>query len=190
MATVAALSVRALRLCSILWLVAVSAACRDGADVRGPFSGRIVDADTGQPIKGAVVVVAWTHLMTYFEGGRREVDSRETITDRQGRWDIPERITPPWEGGLAGVLRRFYVFAAGYDVVDSSGTPSDEYQLTRASRVTTMRRLATPHARCDGLTYVSGQMSADTAGRSPRFMVAIAGERARLRCSEQQRSQP
>ncbi len=190
MATVAALSVRALRLCSILWLVAVSAACRDGADVRGPFSGRIVDADTGQPIKGAVVVVAWTHLMTYFEGGRREVDSRETITDRQGRWDIPERITPPWEGGLAGVRRKFYVFAAGYDVVDSSGTPSNEEPPQRTSIVTTMRQLRSRDERCKSLPYVSIHMSADTAGRSPRFSTAIARERAQLRCNQREGSQP
>lgn len=190
MATVAILRVPALRLCSVLWLVAVSTACRNGADVRGPFSGRIVDADTGQPIEGAVVVVAWTHLMNYFEGGRREVDSRETITDRQGRWDIPERVTPPWEGGLAGVLRRFYVFAIEHDVVDASGTPFDEYLPQRTSTVTTMRRLTSRDERCRRLPFVSIQMSADTAGRSPRFRAALQRERIEMACDERERSQP
>lgn len=186
----AILRARALRLCVILWLVAVSTACRNGADVRGPFSGRIVDADTGQPIEGAVVVVVWTHLMNYFEGGRREVDSRETITDSQGRWDIPVRITLPWEGGLAGVLRRFYVLAAGYEVVDSSGTPSDEYVPKRASTITTMRQLATLEERCRSLMFMGIQMSVDTAARSPRFRSALTRERAAVPCSAVERSQP
>ncbi|MBI2185531.1 MAG: hypothetical protein HYX77_04805 [Acidobacteria bacterium] len=163
-------------------LTMTTAAC-NGPDVRGPFEGRIVDAETGAPIEGAVVVVAWTHLMNWFEGGRREVDARETVTDAQGRWQIPERPTPIWEGGIAGVRRRFYVFAPGYDVVDPAGTPRDEY-AERESTVTMMRRLGTKEERCRVLTYAPLHMSAETAGRSPTFTAAIARERLELRCNE------
>jgi len=153
----------------------------NGPDVRGPFEGRIVDAETGAPIEGAHVVVVWTHLMNYFEGGRREVDARETITDADGRWRIPERPTPFWEGGLAGVRRRFYVFAPGYDVADPAGTPRDEY-LDRQSTVTTMRRLATREERCKAVPFVASTMSLAATERSPQFQEALERERLSLDC--------
>lgn len=170
------------RLAMFVFLAAMTAAC-NGPDVRGPFEGQIVDAADGTPIEGAVVVVVWTHLMNYFEGGRREVDARETVTDAEGRWRIPERRTPFWEGGIAGVRRRFYVFAPEYDVVDPGGTPRDQY-AQRESVITTMRRAATKEERCKTLTYVAVQMSADTAARAPSFTALMARERAELRCNE------
>jgi hypothetical protein len=155
----------------------------NGPDVRGPFEGQIVDAETGAPIAGAHVVVVWTHLMNYFEGGRREVDARETVTDAQGRWRIPERPTPLWEGGIAGVRRRFYVFAPGYAIADPAGTPRDDF-AERESTLTRMRRATSKEERCRVLTYAPLHMSADTAGRSPRFTAATARERTELRCNE------
>ena len=167
---------------AVVLLATVTAGC-NGPDVRGPFEGQVLDAWTGEPVEGAVVVVVWTHLMNYFEGGRREIDAREAVTDAQGRWRIPERPTPLWEGGIAGVRRRFYVFAPGYDVADPAGTPRDQY-ASRESTVTTMRRLATREERCRTLTYAPIQMSADTAGRSPNYTAVIARERVELRCNE------
>lgn len=161
-------------------LGSVTAAC-NGPDVRGPFEGRIVDADTGAAIEGAHVVVVWTHLVNWFEGGRREVDARETVTDAQGRWSIPERPTPFWEGGIAGVRRRFYVFAPGYDVADPAGTPRDQY-ASRESIVTTMRRLRTREEQCKVLPFVASSMSLAGAERSPRFQDALERERVALSC--------
>lgn len=172
-----------------LLLTVLTAACQNGPDVRGPFQGQIVDAESGKPIEGAVVVVVWTHLMNYFEGGRREVDAREAVTDAQGRWEIPERPTPFWEGGIAGVRRRFYVFAPGYEIEDPAGTPRDQY-APRESTVTTMRRLTTREERCKLLPLASGLMSADTASKSPRYGEAIARERAELRCSDLREGRP
>lgn len=168
--------------CLTLLLFAVLATgCQNGPDVRGPFEGQIVDAADGKPIEGAVVVVVWTHLMNYFEGGRREVDAREAMTDAQGRWHIPERPTPLWEGGIAGVRRRFYVFAPGYEVQDPAGTPRDQY-APRESAITTMRGLTTREERCRSLPFVASSMSAVAAGKSPRFREAIARERTALDC--------
>ena len=171
------------RLFGVVLLAVASAGC-NGPDVRGPFEGQIVDAADGKPIEGAVVVVVWTHLMNYFEGGRREVDARETVTDAQGRWQIPQRPTPFWEGGIAGVRRRFYVFAPGYDVANPAGTPRDQY-AERESIVTTMRRLATREERCKTLPFVASSMSITAATKSPIFREAISEERMSLDCNNQ-----
>lgn len=173
----------------VLLLAALTAACQNGPDVRGPFEGQIVDAEGGNPIEGAVVVVVWTHVMNYFEGGRREVDAREAVTDAEGRWEIPERPTPLWEGGIAGVRRRFYVFAPGYEVQDPAGTPRDQY-APRESTITTMRRLATREERCSILPLASGMMSGETASKSPRYTEATTRERAELRCGALKEDRP
>lgn len=164
-------------------LVVLLAGCRHGPDVEGPFRGQIVEAETERPIEGAVVVVAWTHLMNWFEGGRREVDAREAVTDSQGRWEIPARARSFWEGGVAGVGTRFYMFAPGYEAVEDRVIPAGG-QERREPTVTLMRRLATREQRCARLPYVSGVMSSVTAARSPHFVNAIARERLSARCSE------
>ncbi|OFW01898.1 MAG: hypothetical protein A3I61_02600 [Acidobacteria bacterium RIFCSPLOWO2_02_FULL_68_18] len=171
-----------LRRCvAVLLLAMVTAGCQNGPDVRGPFEGQIVEAETGKPIEGAIVVVVWTHLMNYFEGGRDEIDARETVTDAEGKWRIPERPTPIWEGGIAGVRRRFYVFAPGYDVQDPAGTPRDQY-APREAKVTTLRRLITREERCEALPFVASTMSVAAVGKSPRFREAIARDRDTLGC--------
>jgi hypothetical protein len=170
-----------LTLVMLALVVAVLILTSNGPDVRGPFEGRIVDAETGAPIAGAHVVVVWTHLMNYFEGGRREVDARETVTDAQGHWQIPERSTPFWEGGLAGVRRRFYVFAPGYKIIEPGGTPWNP-DAPLESTVTTMERLATPEQRCRNLTFLMPSV-ADNVKRLPRFLAAWETE-LRTQCQE------
>jgi hypothetical protein len=167
-------------------LAVLASGCRYGPDVRGPFQGEIVDADTGQPIEGAVVVVAWTHLMNYFEGGDREVDAREAVTNAQGRWEIPARPMPPWEGGIAGTLRRFYVFAPGYEVIDRRGTPSDQYQRQRETTVTTMRRLTTREARCKVAYAASVLPRVQSHQNLQRYVVTLERERSALKCTFQE----
>lgn len=170
-------------------LAALSIACQNGPDVRGPFNGQILDADTRRPIQGAIVVVVWTHVMNYFEGGRREVDAREAVTDAQGRWVIPERPTPLWEGGPAGVRRRFYVFAPGFDLVNSGGTPSGQ-DTERESTVTTMRRLGTREQRCKVVHAPSVLPTIQSHDRIRAYAAAIERERQALRCDVSEIGRP
>jgi len=56
----------------------------------GPFYGRVVDADTAQPLVGAAVVAVW-----YWEGpgaghpAERLHDAREVTTDAEGAFTLP-----------------------------------------------------------------------------------------------------
>lgn len=56
----------------------------------GPWRGRVIDADTKEPISGAVIVTVWERRYdcgfnnpTYFQ------EARETLTDKEGKFEIP-----------------------------------------------------------------------------------------------------
>src|SRR5207244_11968311 len=52
----------------------------------GSYRGRVVDAQTGQPIPDAVVVILWQRLDDQIEGVRRLVTAQETLTDSKGEF--------------------------------------------------------------------------------------------------------
>jgi hypothetical protein len=53
------------------------------------FSGKVIDADTGEPIEGAVVVASWIEAWPGIAGeGSRLKDVKETLTDKSGSWSI------------------------------------------------------------------------------------------------------
>jgi hypothetical protein len=56
----------------------------------GPYHGRVVEAMTGEPLAGAVILVRF-ETCTYQEGEivNRFADAVETVTDRKGDFSIP-----------------------------------------------------------------------------------------------------
>lgn len=58
------------------------------------FKGRILDAETKEPIQGAVVVAVYnTHLYGIGDSGTSEIGVRETLTDEKGEFHIPSYFT-------------------------------------------------------------------------------------------------
>jgi hypothetical protein len=76
---------------------AVAQAPAEGADEQwGPFRGRVVDADTGEPIPGAVAVVIWLRVIpTPIQAHHEFFDARMAVSGRDGTFEIPRR-SPPW----------------------------------------------------------------------------------------------
>ena len=54
------------------------------------YKGKVIDADTKEPIEGAVVVAIWTRDVKYFPSGSRGIfkKARETLTDKNGEFSI------------------------------------------------------------------------------------------------------
>jgi hypothetical protein len=77
----------------LIWASSVQMA--EAKNYRGPFEGRVVDADTQEPIEGAVVYVEWriNHAWsrpTFF-------DTAEVLTDTNGAFSIPQKWSMnPW----------------------------------------------------------------------------------------------
>lgn len=59
----------------------------------GPFSGQLVDEETGAPIAGAHVMVSWDRRLPTptGDGGRSFLDAVETVTNSEGRFELAGR---------------------------------------------------------------------------------------------------
>jgi hypothetical protein len=71
-------------LVSILFL----AGCGSPVYVAAPTYGKVVDAETGEPIAGAIVIANWQLVAGSFDGPRQrgQLEVKETVTDRDGRF--------------------------------------------------------------------------------------------------------
>lgn len=81
---------------------------------RGPYRGQVVDAETKEPLAGAVVVVNWLFDRVYpFHSVAENYAVREVVTDTEGRFFLDARDV---EGGAPGRTRRpnFFIFLPGY----------------------------------------------------------------------------
>ncbi len=53
------------------------------------FKGKVIDADTKEPIEGAIVVASWTEEAPTAAGSTSRLrDVKETLTDKNGEWAI------------------------------------------------------------------------------------------------------
>lgn len=79
-----------LALLNILTLFLTS--CSGFAVIRydGPYKGRVIDADTGKPIEGVVVLGVWnTVIITPGGATGNFYDAQETLSDKSGEFSIP-----------------------------------------------------------------------------------------------------
>jgi len=71
----------------------------------GPFEGRVVDAESGDGIAGAAVIVFWKKPVPELAGGHDEFyDARWAVSDADGRFVVPRRDPPFITWGLSGAF--------------------------------------------------------------------------------------
>ena len=73
-----------------MFLISMCVACAGCASmmrIDGPYEGKVIDAETRQPVEGAVVHGSWHKVQL---GGAHEYyDSYEVLTDKDGGFKIP-----------------------------------------------------------------------------------------------------
>lgn len=70
-------------------LITILSGCQRPILYDGTYRGRIVDADTGEPLEGVVVLGVWyTELPTPAGGVMSYYDAREAVTDKNGDFSI------------------------------------------------------------------------------------------------------
>lgn len=80
----------------------------------GPYRGRVIDAETKQPLEGAVVLAVWENKAPGISGTSYSyLDSEEVLTDEDGKFVVgknpPLSSTMPWVAGP-----RLTIFYPGY----------------------------------------------------------------------------
>jgi hypothetical protein len=74
---------------TILGIVLLLTGCASAIRYDGPYEGRVIDADTGEPIEGVVVLGVWnTETPTPAGAVHHYYDATETVTDRNGDFKI------------------------------------------------------------------------------------------------------
>jgi hypothetical protein len=139
-----------------------------GREQWGPLRGQIVDMETGKPIVGAaVLVVWWKDVFNPVQGARKFYDGRETMTDTQGRFEVPRRL--PALFWLFIRKPQLTYFAPGYVAHAVTVTPPDGRPFVDPT-VVQMRRLKT---RAELLQKSRGYPSAIPPDKMREFLKAI-----------------
>lgn len=83
-------------------------------DLRGPFTGRVVDLDTDRPVGGALVYASWRFVSSDLCGDAAPAGFREFIgsTDSTGHYVVPELTDAPAGARLSDF--RLLVYKRGY----------------------------------------------------------------------------
>jgi hypothetical protein len=101
------------RLFLVTAIFLASTGCVSYGRVDGPYEGKVIDAQTGQPLEGAVVFGVWEKANPGAGGASHTYyDCREVLTDNNGEFKIP---------GLGMMLlsnieeMNITIFKAGYE---------------------------------------------------------------------------
>ena len=100
----------------LIGISALASIISASAEAAGPWNARVVDAETGQPLEGVVVLVYWIKYTSSWGGwaGGEFHDSEEVVTGTDGRFVIQARSTwtlLPWKK-ISGP--EFVIFKPGY----------------------------------------------------------------------------
>ena len=96
----------------------------DDAHAAGPWRGQVVDAETGQPIEGVVVVAVWERLSPgVIHQARAFHDVDEVVTDAEGRFVLPERELSPPNPFITIDGPQLTMFKGGYGLWQFRGAP-------------------------------------------------------------------
>lgn len=96
--------------------LATGCAWFSNGEAAGPWKAQIVDAETGQPLEGVVVLASWIKYESSVGGwaGGKYYDSEEVVTGPDGRFVIQSR----WSYTIPGITKvsgpEWVIFKPGY----------------------------------------------------------------------------
>lgn len=161
----------------LLSVLLVMGGCRSGPEQWGPFRGQVVDAETGMPLAGAHVMVTWIREPPSLHYSQWFYDAQETVTDGEGRFEIPRQTH---------LVTAFVIkpglgfFAPGYLIQSHEVTPPDGRAYVDPT-VVKMRPLKTREERCK---YEPGSNVLVPGSEGPLFSAAVDEYITNLRCWE------
>lgn len=154
------------------------------AGAAGPWRGQVVDAETGQPLEGVIVVAIWDKLSPGVIHPRRDFhDALEVVTDSEGRFVIPARSLTTLNPFVNFEGPETYMFKSGYGLgpirnLPPGGNRDDVYKLMeRDVAIFELRPLKTHAERLEGIRR---RPILVPDSYLPRYLKAVGEERVRL----------
>jgi hypothetical protein len=161
----------------VLLLLAGLTGCRRGPEQWGPFTGQVVDAETGNPLAGAHVMVMWVREPPSLHFSQWFYDAQETVTDAAGRFELRREtrlLTAFVEAPSVSIFVPGYQMQAA-DVIPASGHRYVDQTVVR------MRPLKTREEQCK---HEPLGVRGDAHAHVPRFIRAQYDYQAALQCGE------
>lgn len=91
----------------------------------GPYRGKVIERDTGNPIEGAVVAGSWNLLV--FPGWPKFCDAVETVTDKNGEFVLPKAwCINLWPIAWLDIYNNPVIFKPGYLAYPPLGVSPEE----------------------------------------------------------------
>jgi hypothetical protein len=84
--------------------------------ILGPYTGKVIDSQTGEPVEGATVLVYWVgHFPVPPDGYSAELAAKLVYTDKTGKYTIPTTVVTL---GLLSLYHeaRLVIYQPGYQV--------------------------------------------------------------------------
>lgn len=151
----------------------------DAGALRGPFTGQVVDAETGSPVSGAVVYASWSFTSGYGEQLPAGARDHTTSTDEQGRYAVPEIDDVPAGVRLSGAY--LVVYKPGYVAYRSDRRFSDlglRRDFVQRHNDVALARWRPEHSHVEHVRFIGGgeALVELTADERARAAAELAGE--------------
>lgn len=129
-----------------------------------PMSGRVIDAETNQPIEGAVALVEWTKTHGIGEHWTESYKVAEVVSDKDGKVSLPGCYSPFVRPPDVTIYKKGYVAWNNYYIFPNSVHRTDfEWG---SGYVFKMEKFLSTYSHLDHMLFVDG--SAHTSLASER----------------------
>ena len=149
-------------------------------DLRGPFDGRVVDADSGRPVPGALVYASWSFVEGFGLNAPSGYREHLATTDSNGRYRVPRLAALPSAGSVRLADFHLLVYKKGYVAYrsdrrfDDLGTRTD---FTQKNHKVALDRWRSDLSHVKHLRYVGGgaALAALTSWELPEAAAELSG---------------
>jgi hypothetical protein len=134
-----------------LLVTMIFSGCVSAVRYDGPYEGRVIDAETGQPIEGVVVLGTWYSVTVTPGGGTHNFyDAQETATDINGEFRIQGlglRILSNVEPMDVLIFKAGYEYDSGSWRSFKEGSFSKEYKWEANKAIIPLKKLTIDERR-------------------------------------------
>lgn len=139
-----------------------------------PISGRVIDAETNQPIEGAVVLVEWTKTKGYGFTYTESVKVAETLSDKDGKYYLPGCFSPFVKEPDVTVYKKGYL-AWNSNLIFPNYTKRDDFKWQNES-IQKLQKFMSNYSFDAHMSFIRGIVISGPLGQKKQMMEAIKWE--------------